>query len=145
MQAGQHVGAARGGGDRDGEAVTLASYLDALELEHIERRDSSLGRRARVASRATAHGSATGPRCASLSGLSTNRIAWICPPSTSIVKVLMTLPSRSWTIAPGWPLIWQGCMVASIAVSRGKMEASTRATLSAPVTLLARGGGLPPL
>ena len=61
----------------------------------------SVRRRAWLASRAIAQPSATGPTCPSLSGLLTERIVWICPSSTSSVKVKSTLPSRSWKIAPG--------------------------------------------
>jgi hypothetical protein len=43
--------------------------------------------------------SATGPKCPSLSGLTTEPIVWIRPPSTSSVNVLTTLPSRSRRIA----------------------------------------------
>jgi hypothetical protein len=53
------------------------------------------GRRACFTSRAQAQASATGPTCPSLSGLTTARIVWICPPSTSSVNVPTILPSRS--------------------------------------------------
>jgi hypothetical protein len=70
-------------------------------LGAVDSSGQSVGRRAWFASRATAQASATGPTCLSLSGLLTERIVWICPSSTSTVKVKSTLPSRSWKIAPG--------------------------------------------
>jgi hypothetical protein len=39
-----------------------------------------------------------------LLGLITARIVWIRPSTMSSVRVLMTLPSRSRRISPGWPL-----------------------------------------
>ena len=87
-----------------------------------------------------AQASATGPRCLSLSGLATERIVWIRPPSTSNATVPATLPSRSRTIAPGWPFNAHGSTLASILTSNGKTETRTRATLSAPNTLLASAG-----
>jgi hypothetical protein len=63
-----------------------------------------------------------------LVGLLTERIVWICPPSTSSVKVPSTLLSRSRKIAPGWPFTSRGSNVTSIRTSQGKIEASTRAT-----------------
>ncbi len=103
-----------------------------------------VGRRAWLASRLTAQASATGPRCRSLSGLITARIIWTCPSSTSSVMVLITLLSRSWKIAPGWPFTSCGCNATPIRNSRGKFEASTRATFSAPMTPRANAGALPP-
>src|SRR6266542_4162597 len=79
----------------------------------------SFGRRACFSSRATAHASATGPTCPSLSGLTTERIVWIRPPSTSSVTVPATLPSRSRRIAPGWPFTSRGSTLASIPASTG--------------------------
>ena len=57
---------------------------------------------------------------------------------------MSTLPSRSRKIAPGWPFTSCGSSVTSIRTSQGKIEASTRATLSAPMTALANCGALPP-
>src|SRR6266516_7596934 len=97
----------------------------------------SVGRRAWFTSRLTAQASATGPTCPSLSGLITERIVWIRPSSTSRAKVMSTLSSRSRRIAPGWPFTSCGSRVTSIRTSKGKFEASTRATLSAPTIALA--------
>jgi hypothetical protein len=84
------------------------------------------GRRACFTSRAIAQASATGPTCSSFSGLATERIVWIRPPSTSNVNVPTTLPSRSRTIAPGWPFNAHGSTLASILMSNGKTDCATR-------------------
>src|SRR6266540_1595140 len=101
----------------------------------------SVGRRAWVASRMTAQASATGPTCPSLSGLITERIVWIRPSSTSSVQVLSTLLSRSRKIAPGWPFTSCGSNSTPIRTNQGKVEASTRATFSAPMMPLAHRVG----
>ncbi len=127
-------GAAGAGGVRQQIAVGRARWRRAAVFSSATRRSSgqSVGRRAWFTSRATAQASATGPTCLSLSGLITERIAWICPSSTSSTKVKSTLLSRARKIAPGWPFTSCGSTVTSIRTSQGKTEASTRATLSAP-------------
>ena len=99
-------------GDVLGDAVTpqIAAaweevyWLMAYTLIHIERGIYSASgvrpqtvwrRRAWFTSRATAHASATGSRCPSLSGLITGRTVWIRPPSTSSVNVLTTADPAS--------------------------------------------------
>jgi hypothetical protein len=74
-----------------------------------------------------------------------HRAGRLDPPAEHVERqCLTTLPSRSRRIAPGWPFTSRGSSLASIRASTGKFEASTRATLSAPITLLANAGALPP-